>query len=223
MQDQYNNSSKEARDNRAKNLALQMAEELAGGLQNIITCTGCKNFLALEPNEEKQILGGLAFRYPRKYASNHSNVVRIYAMLDGTRTLEWYYLPKNGDLQHIETAKGVDSAKMEEVWWAHTACTVRPPWFIEACRVKVKLGQTLVTCGAEEAFTHEEISKCMKRHSYGDWGNCCEEDKKTNDAALDPKNPGRVMSVYKFEDGRVLWIITEWDRSRTTALLPEEY
>ncbi|MBR5184954.1 MAG: hypothetical protein IKW19_01525, partial [Akkermansia sp.] len=112
---------------------------------------------------------------------------------------------------------------LEEVWWEHTACTVRPPWFIEACRIKVKLGQTLVTNGADEAFTKEEIAKCMKRHSYGDWGDCCEEDKKTNDAALDPKDPGRVMSVYKFEDGRVLWVITEWDRSRTTALLPEEY
>ena len=94
---------------------------------------------------------------------------------------------------------------------------------MEACRVKVKLGRTLITPGAEEAFTHEEIAKCMKRHSYGDWGDCCKEDKKTNDAALDPQAPARVISVYKFEDGRVLWIITEWGRSRTTALLPDEY
>lgn len=94
---------------------------------------------------------------------------------------------------------------------------------MEACRIKVKLGQTVVTKGANEVFTHEEIDKCMKRHSYGDWGDCCVEDKKTNDAALAPKDPARVISVYKFEDGRVLWVITEWDRSRTTALLPEEY
>ena len=52
---------------------------------------------------------------------------------------------------------------------------------------------------------------------------CCAADKKTNDAALNPKNPCWVLSVYKFEDGRVLWVITEWDRSATTALLPDEY
>ena len=70
---------------------------------------------------------------------------------------------------------------------------------------------------------HKLVYDCLHRFQCADWGDCCEEDKKTNDAAIDPKDPGRVMSVYKFEDGRVLWVITEWDRSRTTALLPEEY
>ena len=207
----------------AQKIALQIAEELAGGLQNIIVCTGCKDFLALTANEEKKQLGGLVFRYPRRFASNHSNEVRIFAMQDGTRKLEWGYVTKDKGYLLLETEEGVSPEKLKEVWWEHTACTVRPPWFIEACRIKVKLGQTVVTMGADEAFTKEEIAKCMKRHSYGDWGDCCEEDKKTNDAAIDPKAPGRVMSVYKFEDGRVLWVITEWDRSRTTALLPEEY
>ena len=216
------NKHTEEQEAQAKKIALQIAEELAGGLQNIIVCTGCKDFLALTAEPEKKYIGGLAFRYPRRFASNRSNEVRIFAMQDGTRKLEWGYVSKKGYLL-LDTAENVSPEKLEEVWWEHTACTVRPPWFIEACRIKLKLGQTVVTKGANEVFTHEEIAKCMKRHSYGDWGDCCVEDKKINDAALNPKNPCRVISVYNFKDGRVLWIITEWDRSVTTALLPGEY
>ena len=38
----------EEQEEQAKKIALQIAEELAGGLQNIIVCTGCKDFLALQ-------------------------------------------------------------------------------------------------------------------------------------------------------------------------------
>lgn len=31
------------------------------------------------------------------------------------------------------------------------------------------------------------------------------------------------MSIYEHADGRTLWVVTEADRSITTALLPEEY
>jgi len=217
------NKYTEEQEAQAKKIALQIAEELAGGLQNIIVCTGCKDFLALTAEPEKKYIGGLAFRYPRRFTSNRSNEVRIFAMQDGTRKLEWGYVTKEKGYLLLETEEGVAPEKLEEVWWNHTACTVRPPWFVEACRIKVKLGRTVVTHGANEVFSQEEIAKCMKRHSYGDWGDCCDEDKKINDAALNPKNPCRVLSVYKFEDGRVLWLITEWDRSVTTALLPSEY
>jgi hypothetical protein len=32
-----------------------------------------------------------------------------------------------------------------------------------------------------------------------------------------------VFSAYTLADGRKLWIVTEWDRSVTTLLLPMEY
>jgi hypothetical protein len=32
-----------------------------------------------------------------------------------------------------------------------------------------------------------------------------------------------MMTVYLLEDGTVIWIITEADRSSTCILLPEEY
>jgi hypothetical protein len=33
----------------------------------------------------------------------------------------------------------------------------------------------------------------------------------------------RLLSSYTARNGRRFWIITEWDRSVTTILLPEEY
>jgi hypothetical protein len=36
------------------------------------------------------------------------------------------------------------------------------------------------------------------------------------------EHEGRLMSVYR-SGGRCFWIITEWDRSVTTVLMPEDY
>lgn len=59
------------------------------------------------------------------------------------------------------------------------------------------------------------------RHANGDWGDVYKEDWKSNDEAL--KNGLRLLSEYKLPDGRRIWIITEWDRSATTLLFPEDY
>ena len=48
------------------------------------------------------------------------------------------------------------------------------------------------------------------------------EDKATNDFAIGDE-PQRVFSDYNTSDGTKVWIITEWDRSYTTVLLPEDY
>ena len=68
----------------------------------------------------------------------------------------------------------------------------------------------------DDAFVHE----CIQRHNKGDWGDVCDEDKEANDYALKVEN--RLLSSYK-KDGTEIWIITEWDRSVTTVLLPSEY
>lgn len=62
-----------------------------------------------------------------------------------------------------------------------------------------------------------------RQRAAGDWGDICEEDKKTNEESLDERNPRRVMSAYKLSGERVLWIITEWNREATTVLMPDEY
>jgi len=48
----------------------------------------------------------------------------------------------------------------------------------------------------------------------------CAEDASLNDAALE-KDDDRILSSYDIDPKT--WIITEWDRSVTTVLLPEEY
>ena len=52
-------------------------------------------------------------------------------------------------------------------------------------------------------------------------GVVCPQDKWANDRAV--KGGERLLSVYHSKDGVKFWIITEWDRSATTVLLPEDY
>ena len=82
-----------------------------------------------------------------------------------------------------------------------------------------KPGQVVATPGALEAMesNNRQSLDLLTRHLSGDWG----EDAKTNQDAL--KNGDRILSGYPLEDGSRIWIITEWDRSVTTFLLPEEY
>lgn len=61
----------------------------------------------------------------------------------------------------------------------------------------------------------------LRRHARGDWGEVGAEDWRANDQAL--RNGSRLLSVYRLPTGVRVWIITEWDRSSTTLLLPDEY
>jgi hypothetical protein len=82
-------------------------------------------------------------------------------------------------------------------------------------------GAVVATRAAIETFTQEEILASIRRHASGDWGDVGLEDRKANEAAL--RDGSRLFSVYRFPDGRKLWIITEADRSSTCVLLPEDY
>lgn len=75
---------------------------------------------------------------------------------------------------------------------------------------RVSLGAIVATPGALEAFTHEERRTCLARHAAGDWGDCSEHDKVANEAALE--TGARLLSSYRFADGRKLWVITEATR-----------
>lgn len=89
---------------------------------------------------------------------------------------------------------------------------------------KFPLGQVVATPGAINLIErHDAIAETfLQRHQAGDWGTMCAEDCMQNDAGLDSRDPGRLHSSYDL-GGETLWIITEWDRSVTTLLLPEEY
>lgn len=62
----------------------------------------------------------------------------------------------------------------------------------------------------------------LSRHLSGDWGDLSDSDRRENDAAL-RSGEGRLFSSYEIADDEKLWIITEWDRSVTTLMLPSEY
>lgn len=61
----------------------------------------------------------------------------------------------------------------------------------------------------------------LPRHYAGDWGEVCPEDRAANERALIENT--RLVSVYRTQAGVKFWIMTEWDRSLTTILLPEDY
>ena len=85
------------------------------------------------------------------------------------------------------------------------------------------LGMVVMTPGAAALLedTGTPSLQILARHQFGDWGDLCEDDVQTNrDAILFGE---RILSAYKLEGGRKLWVITEADRSVTTLLLPEEY
>ncbi len=74
---------------------------------------------------------------------------------------------------------------------------------------------------ALEALTAAEIGKALGRHHPGDWGELDDQDRQTNDAAL--QDGGRLFSADAAADGTTFWVITESDRSATTVLLPSDY
>ena len=85
------------------------------------------------------------------------------------------------------------------------------------------LGQTVATPGALASLQHseEEPLTYLLRHVTGDWGDLPEEDIEENERSLEHGN--RLFSAYHLNTGVKIYVITEWDRSVTTILLPEDY
>lgn len=86
------------------------------------------------------------------------------------------------------------------------------------------LGKIVMTRGVADLVTDGKIDilPLISRHAAGDWGDVCRHDQRLNDDAV--TSGQRVFSCYRVspEVGKV-WVITEWDRSYTTILLPNEY
>lgn len=86
---------------------------------------------------------------------------------------------------------------------------------------KFPLGQLVMTQGASQSLSVEDVTAAVRRHVQGDWGEVDKADWRENDLSL--KEGFRILSVYTAKDGERFWIITEADRSATTVLLPSEY
>ena len=93
--------------------------------------------------------------------------------------------------------------------------TTKPPLF--------DLGQLVATPGALAALekTGQNAMEFLSRHVTGDWGDLPEEDKTENQFSLE--KGFRILSSCRTTAGDRVWVITEWDRSLTTILLPDEY
>jgi hypothetical protein len=88
---------------------------------------------------------------------------------------------------------------------------------------KFELGHLVMTPGANEALlTAQHVPpEFLLRHEHGGWGELCAEDRCENERAL--LHGSRLLSSYHTRADKTLWVITEWARSVTTLLLPEEY
>jgi len=85
-------------------------------------------------------------------------------------------------------------------------------------------GQVLMTAGIDDLVRRGRIDPTpyLLRHLAGDWGALSDHDRQLNDAAL-KSGADRLFSSYQITPNLKLWIITEWDHSVTTLLLPSEY
>ena len=85
------------------------------------------------------------------------------------------------------------------------------------------LGNIVMTPGAIAALeaAGADPGALLARHAAGDWGDVDREEWESNDAAV--RRGDRLLSVYTLATDQKIWAITEWDRSATTLLRPDEY
>lgn len=87
----------------------------------------------------------------------------------------------------------------------------------------IELGQLTATPRALDAMEQAGVDPAalLARHAIGDWGNVSREDWERNNACAEGVT-GSLLSLYLVGEEH-LWVYTEWDRSRTTVLMPDEY
>jgi hypothetical protein len=86
------------------------------------------------------------------------------------------------------------------------------------------LGQVVMTRGVAdlvESGVIEVPQAYVLRHVTGDWAELDDHDRRCNKRAV--LNGERIFSVFKVTATVKIYVITEWDRSVTTLLLPLEY
>jgi hypothetical protein len=90
----------------------------------------------------------------------------------------------------------------------------------------LELGEQEVSEGVEalmENIGSLPVTKCLKRHQSGDWGEIDNENRHLNSLSLGEGGSLGFESSYKMEDGTVLRISTFEDCSGTLLLTDEEY
>ncbi len=88
---------------------------------------------------------------------------------------------------------------------------------------KFKLGRVQMTAGVQALIRsgHLDPLVYLRRHAAGDWGDLDEHDKAVNERSL--RDDLQLFSMYQISPTLKVYVITEWNRSVTTLLLPSEY
>jgi hypothetical protein len=92
-----------------------------------------------------------------------------------------------------------------------------------AAKGKFDLGIVVMTPDALEAFRQaaEDPHPYLLRHQQLEAGELSFEDQRENEFSV--KEGCRILSAYRLRTGVKFWVITEWDRSSTCMLLPNNY
>ena len=93
--------------------------------------------------------------------------------------------------------------------------------FLMLTMPKFNLGQTVITATAKAVLSPEDVRIALLRHSRGDWGDLCSDDRKVNERGV--LDRGMILSSYQSADGVKFWVITDPGHDCTTVLLPEDY
>ena len=93
--------------------------------------------------------------------------------------------------------------------------------------MEFKVGRLLATRGVDDRVMEDKkfarfVTNSLQRYFNCDWGDLDIHDKRLNESAV-RNNNDRIFARYNYDDETSIYIITEWDRSATTILFPEEY
>lgn len=103
---------------------------------------------------------------------------------------------------------------------------LRPDKFCDDLPALFSLGNIVATPAALRLIEQHgaSIPQLLNGHQTGDWHELCKEDRDANWRAA--FGGERVLSTYDIggvNHPATVWIITEWDRSVTTILRPQDY
>lgn len=126
---------------------------------------------------------------------------------------------RNAIIKHIDSFLSTCNQD-EKIFWLQFRGKLEK---LNEIAILFPLGNVYMTVGAQEVLeeANQQPLEFLSRHEKGDWGLVCEDDKRENELSL--KEGFRLLSVYQTNSGVKLWCITEYNRSATTLLLPEEY
>ncbi|KAE8758408.1 hypothetical protein FSO04_18610 [Paraburkholderia madseniana] len=90
-------------------------------------------------------------------------------------------------------------------------------------RPRFRPGRIFATPAALQVIADAKVSilDLLIRHLRGDWGDLSESDRQQNELSVEAGL--RILSSYVLPNQQTVWVITEWDRSATTFLLPGDY